>query len=201
MNLYGILGIDDSADKIAIKKAYHLRAQESHPDKGGDEEIFKLILLAYQTLIDDKLRAHYDKTGEILDSPESEAQKIRQEVISIFHQIIKTQGFSPIYINIFDEIRGAITDHIEKLNQARANTLIEIQQYQEMMKRIIKGSDLFQAVLEDLIIKADKSINQIDIAIGRTTRMLDHVKDLEYKNDPMPPLPTNTSVTMNWHSQ
>jgi len=186
MNLYVILEIPTHANKSDIKKAYHLKAQSVHPDKGGNEEAFKLIALAYRILMDDRTRAHYDMTGEILDSVESENQKIRQEVISIFHQIIKAPGFNPIYVNIFDEIREAINEHIQKLHQARANTLIEIQQHQEMIKRVVKGSDLFQGVLEDLIAKAEQSINGIDIAIGRTTRMLDHVKDLEYKSDPQP---------------
>ena len=57
---YEILGVDKKASKIDIKKAYRELAKKHHPDKGGDEETFKMVGEAYQTLIDDKKRQQYD---------------------------------------------------------------------------------------------------------------------------------------------
>jgi DnaJ-class molecular chaperone len=60
---YKILGIDKSATKEEIKKAFRKLALEHHPDKGGDEKKFKEINEAYTVLSDDKKRAQYDQFG------------------------------------------------------------------------------------------------------------------------------------------
>lgn len=63
---YEILGIEKSASKEAIKKAFHTLAHKYHPDKkGGDEALFKEINEAYQVLSNDKKRAEYDSYGRV----------------------------------------------------------------------------------------------------------------------------------------
>jgi DnaJ-class molecular chaperone len=57
---YEILGVNNNATSDEIKKAYRKLALEHHPDKGGNEDKFKNIQEAYQCLIDDDKRAHYD---------------------------------------------------------------------------------------------------------------------------------------------
>ena len=47
---YAILGVSRDADQSEIKKAYRKKARETHPDYGGDEEAFKAVSVAYETL-------------------------------------------------------------------------------------------------------------------------------------------------------
>ncbi len=62
---YSILGVDKSATKDDIKKAFRKLAHKYHPDKkGGDEKKFKKIGEAYSVLSDDKKRAQYDAYGK-----------------------------------------------------------------------------------------------------------------------------------------
>lgn len=62
---YKILGVDKSASKDGIKKAFHSLAHKYHPDKkGGDEAKFKEVNEAYSVLSDDKKRAQYDTYGQ-----------------------------------------------------------------------------------------------------------------------------------------
>ena len=64
---YDILGVNKSASKDEIKKAYRTTAFKYHPDKNpGDkaaEEKFKEASEAYSVLSDDKKKANYDQFG------------------------------------------------------------------------------------------------------------------------------------------
>lgn len=63
-NYYEILGVNKTASKDEIKKAFYKLAHKYHPDKKeGDEKKFKEVNEAYQTLSDDNKRAQYDKFG------------------------------------------------------------------------------------------------------------------------------------------
>ncbi|MES2436949.1 MAG: molecular chaperone DnaJ [Patescibacteria group bacterium] len=67
-NYYETLGIDKSASKDDIKKAFRKLAHEYHPDKGGGNEAkFKELSEAYSVLSDDKKRSQYDTYGQTFD--------------------------------------------------------------------------------------------------------------------------------------
>ena len=59
-NYYTVLGVQENADQETIKKAYRHLAKKHHPDKGGDDEVFKKVSEAYDVLGDDNKRAQYD---------------------------------------------------------------------------------------------------------------------------------------------
>lgn len=64
LSFYDTLGVSRTADQNEIKKAYRKLALRLHPDKGGDEEMFKEVSKAYDTLSDENQRKRYDKYGE-----------------------------------------------------------------------------------------------------------------------------------------
>jgi len=59
-NYYEILGVSENVTQDELKKVYRQLALEHHPDKGGDEEKFKKISEAYDTLGDESKRTQYD---------------------------------------------------------------------------------------------------------------------------------------------
>lgn len=61
---YKELGVSKSASAGEIKKAYHKLSRIHHPDKGGDEEKFKLIQEAFDCLSDSEKRELYDQGGK-----------------------------------------------------------------------------------------------------------------------------------------
>ncbi len=61
---YKALGVDKTASKEEIKKAYRKLAHKHHPDKGGDEAVFKKISEAYAVLSNDEKRKQYDMFGK-----------------------------------------------------------------------------------------------------------------------------------------
>lgn len=65
-DFYEILGVQKTASKDEVKKAFHKLAHKYHPDKTtGDSEKFKEISEAYTILSDDKKRAEYDSYGRV----------------------------------------------------------------------------------------------------------------------------------------
>lgn len=61
---YNILGVNKSASKEEIKKAFYKLAHKYHPDKKeGNETKFKQVNEAYQVLSDDGKRSKYDQYG------------------------------------------------------------------------------------------------------------------------------------------
>ncbi|MBS3679533.1 molecular chaperone DnaJ [Ornithinibacillus massiliensis] len=63
---YEVLGIDKSASKEEIKKAYRKLARKYHPDVNKEPDAadkFKEVKEAYETLSNDQKRAQYDQFG------------------------------------------------------------------------------------------------------------------------------------------
>lgn len=59
-NYYKILEVDENASREDIKAAYRRLARIYHPDKNGDEELFKEINTAYSILNNDLSKRKYD---------------------------------------------------------------------------------------------------------------------------------------------
>lgn len=75
-NYYDVLGIQKSATKEEIKKAFRKLAGQYHPDKKtGDENKFKEISEAYAVLGDEKKRAEYDAYGHAFSGAGGGAQQ------------------------------------------------------------------------------------------------------------------------------
>lgn len=61
---YAVLGVEKTATKDDIRKAFTRLAHKYHPDKkGGNESKFKEVNEAYQVLSDDAKRRQYDHVG------------------------------------------------------------------------------------------------------------------------------------------
>lgn len=68
---YEILGVDKTADNVAIRKAYRKLAKKYHPDHNPDndgaEAKFKEVAEAYEVLKDKEKRQKYDQFGHDFD--------------------------------------------------------------------------------------------------------------------------------------
>lgn len=67
-NPYEVLGLDKNASLNDIKTSYKKQALKHHPDRGGDQEIFKELSEAYSILSDPQKKENYDRFGSIDNS-------------------------------------------------------------------------------------------------------------------------------------
>jgi molecular chaperone DnaJ len=63
---YNILEVGEDASQDEIKKSYKRLVKKYHPDKGGDEEKFKKIAEAYETLSNPEKKGLYDNPPDPL---------------------------------------------------------------------------------------------------------------------------------------
>lgn len=86
--LYNVLGIKKTATDKEIRKAYlkkSTRGEYKHPDKGGDEDKFKVLVQAYDILKDEEKRKDYDKYGEGIFDSDFQQKKNMSNMGSMFN--------------------------------------------------------------------------------------------------------------------
>ena len=166
MKLYETLGVAVNAAKLEIKTAYRKMAKKHHPDKGGDEAMFKEIQKAYDVLGDDAKRDHYDKTGDdnhVKDDPD-------RILMAIFAAIIDSGDF---HGNIIDRISDKIHLEISNLIARREKGIKESVKLSRILERIsTDGENLFEMVLNASIDKISRSIDSIDKELEQMNEML-----------------------------
>ncbi|MSR71724.1 MAG: molecular chaperone DnaJ [Candidatus Taylorbacteria bacterium] len=107
---YSILGIDKTASKDDVKKAFRNLAHEYHPDKKtGNEAKFKEVNEAYTILSDEQKRQQYDAYGSNFDGAQGfqgEGQGFGGFDFSQFTQNGSGRGFEFDLGDIFGDFFG-----------------------------------------------------------------------------------------------
>lgn len=164
MDLYKILGVAKDATPDQIKKAYRKMAIKHHPDKGGDENEFKALVVAYTVLSDEDKRRRYDN-GESVESVsqntpiEQQAFKLLMETfISFVNAVPDTSKF-----DIFQKIKEHVNHMTTHMNVALNELAARIDKYEKTKKRI-KSKDennMFVMGLDNEIASTNRSIKKV----------------------------------------
>lgn len=118
MNYYELLGVPADATAAQIKAAYRKKAQEHHPDKGGDEEVFVAIKRAYETLLDAERREHYDQYG--VEMPTDDTLIKAKGLLSSLFQSVMNQPLTEHH-NVLEEIKHKLREQAKGMtNQIQA---------------------------------------------------------------------------------
>jgi len=67
-NPYEVLGLNKNSSSDEIKTSYKKQALKHHPDRGGNESIFKEMTEAYSILSDPQKKDNYDNFGSVDNS-------------------------------------------------------------------------------------------------------------------------------------
>lgn len=110
-NYYDVLGVSETATQEEIKKAYKKLAVQHHPDKGGNEETFKKISEAYDTLGDNQKKGQYDMQRNNPFGGEGGFDPFSSMFGEMFGQMANAQRKNPdkivdFKIGVFEAYRG-----------------------------------------------------------------------------------------------
>ena len=165
--LYELLELEPNASKKEIKKAYMRLANIHHPDKGGDQEQFKLILGAYDTLYNEAERAYYDKNGAT-KSQIDDRTVIFDRLSILLMDIIEAQPIG----NYMDLMKNQVSLKINDFGNLiiKGNNMID--KRTKTLDKIIKkdgGDNMFRAAINADI----KNIKQTNKTAEENIRLLE----------------------------
>ena len=179
MNPYIQLDIPVDASLEEIKQRFRTLAHMHHPDKGGDEEVFKSIKLAYEILMDPIRRKQYDLTGD------AEIANIRDEAVTNIVQIILSiiPTFDPDQDDLIEIAKHKTNDMLTRENNQIANIQRDINNFEKVLTKLrIKnnGENILHNVIVNQIRDQRKDLLQNQQNVQVCTLMLEILKDYEY---------------------
>lgn len=201
-SLYETLGVEIDATDKEIKKAFRELSKEHHPDKGGDEELFKRISEAYSILSDPGKRKRYDSTGKV---PKSE-EMLHGEAISVLRHLFgmsidemvtkRSMGDFGGYVQIqpdriLETMKGAIRDKVKGFKSTIANNKKILTQFENLRNAITyKKEEKDNLYLQTLIFKKNAvqrtifdTENALEVAEIAKINLEDYVYNRTHEED------------------
>lgn len=137
---YELLGVGRAAATAEIKLAYRRKVQVAHPDRGGDPELFILVVRAFGLLSDPDARRLFDETGLVDDEA---VNGYRREVATIladmFDAAVETAIATRLKLGSVDfiaQMSAAVTTGLQDAQHVLARIDDEIIALQELRTRI-----------------------------------------------------------------
>lgn len=125
---YEMLGVGRDADDDQIRAAYRLLAKTTHPDSGGNPDVFILGQKACELLLDPARRKFFDETGYDLQATDPVALQGLLIIEKLVNEIVLDER-EP---GSFDPIAGMR----EKLDKETAKARFQIREMQGHRSRV-----------------------------------------------------------------
>lgn len=183
MNHYETLGVDQTATKEEITRAYRKKAMKQHPDAGGDPAQFKVLAIAYETLHDDASRDYYDKTGQQPDARPSPQMIVAGMVQEAFTQ------------DAMDPVRWMCNRVHESRTKMKQLKNVAMRQRQKLSRRLAKfeavnnasknqeAKDFIANQLKAKIASYEAEMATYDVEVELATATLTFLNDLSCPAD------------------
>ncbi len=147
---YALLGITRTAIAIGIRTAYRQRVQVTHPDRGGDPELFIAVARAFSLLSDPEARRLYDETG-IVD--ENGIETLRKDVAAILADMFDAAvsaamatGLGLDKVDFVAQMRAAVDTGLADARLAEIRADRDVQSLETLRRRVRRheeGRNLF----------------------------------------------------------
>jgi len=180
MTLYEELELDKNCTTDEIKHSYKVLAQKYHPDKGGDEEKFIRIKVAYETLIDPKKRQNYDSTGEFYND-----NTISNEVTNRLNNMITywTKQINPEFDDLILKMKVDIYQAQTQTNNSITECQLIIKKLNTISNKIkLKnvGVNLLKSMVDNKIELLENELSNYRRTLLVFEEMLDILENYHY---------------------
>jgi curved DNA-binding protein CbpA len=190
MDLYAVLGLSRDADQAAIRRAYRNKARHAHPDGGGSPESFARVKTAYDTLINDARRQHYDETGEFDDAPINNAQVAEMLFAGLDLAMLNLSQYAnpPKQVDWVLLIRNALRRRRREWMTLRRELEKAAERSHALVGRFrtASGDNLMETVVERRIATCQTEIGTLNVRIKVADQALEALTTVTFHADEEP---------------
>jgi len=185
---YGTVGVDKNADEDEIRQAYRSKAQQEHPDKGGDVAKFQALQHAYDVLADPDKRRRYDAGEDVGKRVVTIEEKATNVLVRSFTQCLDAAKDS---VDLIVTVRTVIDIRVNELGTQKRKADTHIAQMHHLQARVTHnggGTDLFHSLTEQRIEAATEALvkmDEEDKVLGRALQLLGEY-ECEVRQSPVP---------------
>lgn len=179
MNPYTELDVPVDASLETIKQRYRTLAQMHHPDKGGDEELFKLIKLAYEILSDPVRRKQYDITGETTTT-NAKDEAIANIVQILLHVVPSFNVDQDDLIQIAEIETRTMLDLIYKDINVTERYIANLEKVSSKLRIKTSGENILNTFIVHQIQQRKQELETFQRRVQVCNLMLEILKDYEY---------------------
>ena len=149
MNPYEILGLSPNATLDEIRTRYKQLANLHHPDKGGDENTFKNISLAYNILSDPIKKQSYDTQG-IFFTDSLMYSEAKDVLLKLFNE--KINSHNPDHEDLILSMKNEAVnkkDHLFKQLEGCNIIIAKLNKVKGKIKQKKKAENFLEAFVEN----------------------------------------------------
>ena len=179
MNPYTELDVPVDASLETIKQRYRTLAQMHHPDKGGDEEVFKRIKLAYEILSDPVRRKQYDITGETTTT-NAKDEAVANIVQILLHVVPNFNVDQDDLILIAEMETRTMLDLVHKDIGVTERYILNLEKVLSKLRIKTEGENLLSSFIFNQIQQRKQELESFQRRIQVCSLMLEILKDYEY---------------------
>ena len=179
MNPYTELDVPVDASLETIKQRYRTFAQMYHPDKGGDEDIFKRIKLAYEILSDPDRRKQYDITGETTTS-NTKDEAVAKIVQILLHVVPSFNVDQDDLIHIAEMETRAMIGLVIKDIGVTERYIVNLEKVSKKLRKKTEGENLLNSIVVNQIQQRRQELVTFQHRLRVCNLMIEILKDYEY---------------------
>jgi curved DNA-binding protein CbpA len=179
MNPYTELDVPVDASLEIIKQRYRTLAQMHHPDKGGDEELFKRIKLAYEILSDPVRRKQYDITGETTTT-NAKDEAIANIVQILLHVVPSLNVDQDDLIQIAEIETRTMLDLVHKDISVTERYIVNLEKVSSKLRIKTSGENILNTFIVHQIQQRKQELDNFHRRVQVCSLMLEILKDYEY---------------------